>query len=119
MQNKSLYIFSNGRLAAINKKDGSIIWEINLKKILKYSGYNIGQLVEDGDRLYVGASGQIACLSAKDGALLWKNELKGWGFQFISIANSPNENTAAETAQQQAAATAAIVAATVAATGAT
>lgn len=31
-QNNLLFILSNGRVAAINKKDGAIVWEIKLKQ---------------------------------------------------------------------------------------
>jgi outer membrane protein assembly factor BamB len=34
---EAMYIFSNGRVAAINKKDGSIIWEIKLKQYISTS----------------------------------------------------------------------------------
>jgi hypothetical protein len=46
-------------------------------------------------------------MRAKDGSLVWKNELKGWGLQFISMANAGNE-AAASAIQQAAAASAAV-----------
>jgi outer membrane protein assembly factor BamB len=88
----SLYILSNGRVAAINKKDGAIIWEIKLKE---YTGtgmsHAIGQISVEDDKIYVGISGILLCLAAKDGALVWKNDLKGWGYSFISMSNVNND----------------------------
>lgn len=117
-KNDILYIYSNGKAAAINKKDGSIIWEVNLKK---YAGMNvraIGQITVEDDKLFIGTGGVLLCLAAKDGTLLWKNELKGWGYNFISIANAES-NTASAALASAAAAQAATTAAVVAATAAT
>ncbi|HOZ76567.1 MAG TPA: PQQ-binding-like beta-propeller repeat protein [Ferruginibacter sp.] len=105
-----LYILTNGRVAAINKKDGAIVWEIKLKEYVKSSMLSgIGQIVNEGDKLYIGISGILICLSAKDGSLVWKNELKGWGYNFISMANTSTEAAGAAT---QAAASAALIAST-------
>ena len=87
-----LYILSNGRVAAVNKQNGEIVWEVKLKQYVK-SGLmqTIGQLSLEGERLYVGVSGILLCLSTKDGSLVWVNELKGWGYNFVSIANAGSE----------------------------
>ena len=110
-----LYILSNGRVAAINKQNGEIAWEVKLKSYVK-SGMlsSIGQLSLEGERLYVGVGGILLCLSAKDGSLVWVNELKGWGYNFVSIANAGSEaaGAASAAAGAQAATTAAVVAAT-------
>ena len=112
MKQNILYILSNGRVAAINKKDGQIIWEIKLRQYLNSSITNaIGQISVENDKIFVGVSGIVLCISTKDGALIWKNELKGWGFQFVSIANV-NNNAVAGAAITAAAATTAIIAAT-------
>ena len=103
-QNNALFILSNGRVAAINKKDGQIIWEIKIKQYLDGAiTMSIGQLVVEDDKLFIGASGILLCLSAKDGSLIWKNELKGWGYQFVSMGNVSTE--AASAAIRAAAAT--------------
>ena len=93
MKNKNtLFIFSNGRVAAINKKDGTIIWEIKVKQ---YTGNvalaGFGNIHVEGDKLYIGVSGILLCLQTKDGSLVWKNELKGWGYSFVSMANVNDE----------------------------
>lgn len=111
-----LYILSHGRVAAVNKKDGGIIWEVKLKQHTGSIARSIGQISVEGDKLYVGCSGILLCLSTKDGSLIWKNELKGWGYNFISMANAGNETAAA--AQQAAATQAATAGAVVAASSA-
>ena len=95
-----LFILSNGKVAAIDKKDGAIVWEISLKKHIS-SGltYGLGQIMEEDDKLYIGAAGTLLCLRAKDGELVWKNELKGWGYNFVSLANAGNEAAAASALQ--------------------
>ena len=111
-QLNALFILSKGRLAAINKKNGEIIWEIKLKQYLNNKlSFTIGQLYVEGDKIYVGCTGILLCLSTKDGSLIWKNELKGWGYNFVSMANVGNEAASAET--YNAAASAAVVASTV------
>ena len=109
--NNSLYILSNGRVAAINKKDGQIIWEIKLKQHLGgAASLSIGQISVEADRIIVGISGMLLCLSTKDGSLVWKNELKGWGFQFVSMANVDNEAATAASMAASSASTAVITA---------
>jgi outer membrane protein assembly factor BamB len=109
----ALFILSNGRLAAIHKKNGEIIWEVKLKQYLKHKiSLTIGQLSVEGDKIYVGCSGILLCLNTKDGSLVWKNELKGWGYNFVSIANTGNEAASAASADAAAASTI-IVASTV------
>ncbi|MFT3909652.1 MAG: PQQ-binding-like beta-propeller repeat protein [Ferruginibacter sp.] len=97
MKNKNtLFIFSNGRVAAINKKDGGIIWEIKIKQYLGTSmRHYYGQISVEDDKVYVATSGMLLCLAAKDGSFVWKNELKGWGYQFVSMANVSNEASVA------------------------
>lgn len=113
---KVLYILSNGKVAAINKKDGSIVWEIKLKTYVgKSLNYSIGQITVEDDKLYIGVTGILICLNTKDGSLVWLNELKGWGYGFVSIGNAGNESNGAQSMQNAQAA--AIVATTVATTG--
>lgn len=110
---KHFYILSHGRVAAINKKDGSIVWEIKLKAYYKNgSGFGYGQISVEGTNLFVAVSGVLFCLSTKDGSLIWLNELKGWGYNFISIAGAGNESVAASASSNAVVATAVISAAT-------
>lgn len=104
-QDGILYILSNGRVAAISKKDGEIFWEIKLKQYVGSSAsYGIGQIMAEQGKLYIGCAGMMLCLSARDGSLVWKNELKGWGYQFVSIANSNSDAAGAAVHEASAAA---------------
>lgn len=106
-----LYILSNGRVAAINKKDGEIIWEVKLRQyVSRTMSFYFGQISVKDNKLFIGSSGILLCLSTKDGSLIWKNELKGWGYQFVSMANVNNE--AASAAAISSATTTAVIAAT-------
>ena len=108
-QTNPLFILSNGRVAAINKKDGTILWEVKLREYLSSKmTLTYAQITVEGDKLFIGSTGMLLCLSTKDGSLIWKNELKGWGYSFVSMANAGNEAAAASAAT----ASAAIVAAT-------
>jgi len=110
----ALFVLSNGRLAAINKKNGEIIWETRLKQYLNNKlSLTIAQLQVEADKIYVGCSGILLCLSTKDGSLVWKNELKGWGYHFVSMANLGTEAATAETEQAAAAASTVITTSTV------
>lgn len=106
-----LYILSKGRVAAISKKDGSIFWEVKLKDYANVSSTSLGygQISVENNKIYIGISGLLFCLNAKDGSLVWFNELKGWGYNFISIAGAGNESAAAASAAAQAAVTATVV----------
>lgn len=109
--NNSLFILSNGRVAAINKKDGQIIWEVKLKEYLSSAvTHAIGQISVEDNKIYVGISGILICLSTKDGSLIWKNELKGWGYQFVSMANVNNDAASAAAIIAASANTAAVAA---------
>lgn len=109
-----LYILSNGRVAALDKNTGEMIWEIRLKNYVKVSSYTYGQIIAEGDRLFVSISGIALCLSAADGSLIWKNELKGWGYSFVSMAGAGAANMETVNATAGAAAATAVLAATVA-----
>jgi outer membrane protein assembly factor BamB len=111
MKQNHLFILSNGRVAAINKTDGSTAWEVKLREYLSSKmTLSFGQISIEDDKLFIGSTGMVLCLNTKDGSLLWKNELKGWGYNFVSIANAGNESAAA--AASDAAAAAAILATT-------
>jgi outer membrane protein assembly factor BamB len=43
-------------------------------------------VLDDEDHVFAGSSGHLYCLDAKTGEILWKNDLKGLGFQNISIS---------------------------------
>jgi outer membrane protein assembly factor BamB len=89
----SVYIFSFGRVAKLNKQNGEIVWEIKLKD-LGITSYNaFGDIRHEGEYLFIGISGHIICLTENDGSLVWKNDLKGWGYNYISIANDTSNTS--------------------------
>lgn len=107
-QKDYLFILSGGRVGAINKKDGAIVWEVKLKEYLTAAmTLTYGQITVEGDKLFIGSTGMLVCLSTKDGSLIWKNELKGWGYNFVSMSNASNEAAGASSASAAAAAAAA------------
>jgi outer membrane protein assembly factor BamB len=106
-----LYILCNGRAAAIDKKNGEIKWEVKLNQYLSRKvGLTFGQIHVEDDKLYIGSTGVLICLNAKDGSLRWTNELKGWGYHHISMANAGSDGGAASLAASDA--TAAVLVAT-------
>lgn len=108
MKKEFLYIFSAGRVAKINGKSGEIVWETKLKDqgVKVYNGYC--DIRVSDDKIFIGISGYLVCLKESDGSLIWKNELKGWGYNFISIANdAANQSEKASMAAATAAAIAA------------
>lgn len=56
---------------------------------------SFGQINVEDNKIFIGSSGILLCLSTKDGSLIWKNELKGWGYNFVSLANAGNDSTIA------------------------
>jgi outer membrane protein assembly factor BamB len=104
-QQKHFYIFSNGRIAKINKGNGEIVWEVKLKEH-GMSYVTIGSLKVEDDKIYFGAYGKLICLKEIDGSLIWKNDLKGWGYSHVIFGNAHTDEMMA-TANQ-----AAVVAAT-------
>ena len=103
--NNYLYIFSNNKIAKINKSNGEIVWETKLN-VAGIKMATVGNLQLDGDYLYFGANGKLICLKENDGSLIWKNDLKGWGYSYVCFANQ-SQNEALHASNQAAAAVAA------------
>ena len=111
MKQTHLFILSNGRVAAINKKDGAIVWEVKISTYLsRKMSLSFGQISLEGNKLFIGSTGILLCLDVKDGSLVWKNELKGWGYNFVSMANSGSDAAIAGASHTAVAAT--VIAAT-------
>jgi outer membrane protein assembly factor BamB len=97
---QNLFIYSHGKIAALKKVDGSIVWEKALKEYgLKTMATTAGILKLEDNKLYLAVYGFLICVSAKNGDLIWKNELKGWGYNFIDICIAEND-TANNNAQR-------------------
>lgn len=75
----TLYVgFSDGFFAALNAKNGQVLWEVQLNRNKKFKDIDTTALV-DGDRLYVaGYDDRLYCLSAASGEILWKHEAGGY-----------------------------------------
>lgn len=81
MSPSAIFILTNGRIGAIDKSTGNVIWQVKLKTVIGKNYLNgIGQIKTEGDKIIIGVSGYVCCLHAHDGSLVWKNELKGWGY---------------------------------------
>lgn len=80
---EKIYIGSNGKLAAINPQNGEIIWQVKLT-----SSFNSDvSIIEKDNYLFVGCYGKIYGVNKQNGEILWTNELSGWGYGNIGIAN--------------------------------
>ncbi len=101
MKKGYLYIFSRGKVAKINKKNGEIVWETKLEVSMVKNAI-VANIQVDGDKIFIGASGKLVCIKESDGSLIWVNDLKGWGYNYVMFANQ--SQTDAETASIAAAA---------------
>lgn len=107
MNKKFLYIFSHGRVAKINKKNGEIVWETKLSVTMVKSA-TVANMQIDGDKIYIGASGKLVCIKESDGSLVWVNDLKGWGYNYVVFANQDQTDAMAQISAASAAAAATI-----------
>ena len=73
----------NGRVMALNRDTGQIVWEWCSPKPRK----GFVSVMLDGDRLIVGISGYLYCLEAGSGRLIWQNPFTGYGIGFFSLAS--------------------------------
>lgn len=82
------YIAFNGRVFALDRRDGSILWRWTTPK-----GGNFVTLLPDGDQLLVCSNGYLWALRAKDGLCLWSQPFKGegTGIPFLASPRSGSE----------------------------
>ncbi len=82
-----LVIGSNGIVAGIDKRTGTIRWQTVLMPGFLGGGVSqdVSVLVHDC-YVYAGCHGALFCLSLRSGQILWKNELKGFGYNDVSLA---------------------------------
>lgn len=90
---KVVFAAFNGRVFAIDRRDGSVIWRWKAPK-----GSAFVTLLPDGDQLLVCSGGYLWALRAEDGTELWSQPFKGEGMGIPMLA-SPRMDGAAASAQ--------------------
>lgn len=80
--NHAIYFAFNGRIFALDRRDGSILWRWQPPK-----GGNFVTLLPDGDRLLVCSDGYLWALRAEDGLCLWSQPFKGEGTGIAVLAS--------------------------------
>lgn len=83
----NLILGSNGYVCAIDPQSGTELWRTRLQDALLGATRreDVSVLVRDGI-VYAGSQGHVFALSATSGEILWHNELKGLGFNDVSLA---------------------------------
>jgi outer membrane protein assembly factor BamB len=82
------FIYSNNRVAKIATANGDILWQQNISKLQKYAHGAVTDFRAGDTFLYIGGHGTLICLNQKDGQTVWVNNLKGWGYYFVTLANN-------------------------------
>ena len=84
----AIYAAFNGRVFALDRRDGSILWRWTTPK-----GGNFVTLLPDGDQLLVCSDGYLWALRAEDGTPLWSQPFKGegTGIPFLASPRSGSE----------------------------
>jgi outer membrane protein assembly factor BamB len=82
-----LIIGSNGFVAAIDPATGQECWRTGLPLGMMggTAACDVSVLVSDG-RVLAGARGHLFGLAIEDGKILWQNDLKGMGYNDVSMA---------------------------------
>lgn len=99
-EEKVVFAAFNGRVFAIDRRDGAILWRWKVPK-----GGSFVTVLPDGDQLLVCADGYLWALRAEDGTMLWSQPFKGEGTGIPMLA-SPRTGGAAGEAQAMLIATA-------------
>jgi outer membrane protein assembly factor BamB len=87
MERNLLIIGCNGYVSAILANTGEELWRTKLREGLFTSsrGNDVSVLI-DGEQVYAGCYGRIYALRASTGEILWANDLKGIGYNEVSLA---------------------------------
>jgi outer membrane protein assembly factor BamB len=81
-----LFIGAKAHVAAINRRDGKLLWKTKLTGGLKISGSGfVTVLVEEG-RVYAYTYGSLYCLDAANGQKLFDCEIAGLGRGIAMLA---------------------------------
>ncbi|CAO3617836.1 unnamed protein product [Cunninghamella blakesleeana] len=97
-RNEVLICTTRGKIYAVSKKDGSRYWR---------KDYPVGKLggivsifITDTDKVILGGNGKIACLDLFTGETKWINNMKGVGYDEVSILSTPSRHLAPKTQNQ-------------------
>jgi outer membrane protein assembly factor BamB len=77
-----LYIGTSSHVAAIDVKTGKEAWRTKLPK----SSYYTVCILESDGRVFAGSGGYVHALDAQTGKLLWTNDLRGLGYQPVTLS---------------------------------
>jgi outer membrane protein assembly factor BamB len=88
MSERTLYIGSNGHVAAIDVETGEEFWRSKLggAGIFSHTAYADVCVIEHEGRVFAGSNGHLFCLDARNGEMLWRNDLKGMGHNDVTLA---------------------------------
>lgn len=82
-----LFIGSNGWVSAIDPDSGEELWRTALESgFLSKTSCQDVCVLEDQGRVYAGSYGKLYCLDGKSGQVLWTNDLKGMGYNDVTIS---------------------------------
>jgi len=73
-----------GKVTAVSKIDGSILWCTELKGGVFSSGGFV-TLISDGKYVFAYSTGQLHCLDLATGEPQWANDLPGYGYGLGSL----------------------------------
>jgi outer membrane protein assembly factor BamB len=96
--NDLVFIGLKAKVAALSKKDGSIVWEAALKTGL---GGDFVTLHVDGPHVFAYTYGHVACLETLTGRRLWENGLPGYGYGYASLATTSGSSSPVQPAMLQ------------------
>ncbi|HWB28411.1 MAG TPA: PQQ-binding-like beta-propeller repeat protein [Chitinophagaceae bacterium] len=87
MQTEVIVAGCNGYVSAIRVSDGEEIWRTKLwASVFGGSrGLDVSVII-NGPAIIAGCSGRVFALNAIDGKILWENDLKGIGYNEVSLA---------------------------------
>ena len=74
-----VYLGIRGHVLALNRGDGSIVWQTKLK------GSDFVTLAWEGEEIFAVTSGEAFRIEATSGTIVWHNPLRGWGTGLASV----------------------------------
>ncbi|CAO3615377.1 unnamed protein product [Cunninghamella echinulata] len=87
-KNQVLMCTTHGKVYAVNKKDGSRLWRQDFP--CSNLGGIVSLFVTDNDTVIVGGNGKTAAMDLYTGQTKWTNEMKGFGYDEVSVLATPS-----------------------------